>query len=133
MLSYGEEPFGKVYNATQFTKEPLQCRNRIIGGRYKEPFVYREYSKYIPGVCPAITATEYKGCASDARRASRFYGRRLTLSECGWHQGFQIPEGWYKIPKEFQGTAGQWKNQLYEAIGNGVPVYMAKAFGEVCK
>ena len=25
----------------------------------------------------------------------------------------------------------EWKQNLYEAIGNGVPVYMAKAFGEV--
>lgn len=131
VLVYGEENFGKVWNATQFTEEPLQCRNRIIGGRYKDPIVYRKYSKYIPGVCPAITATEYKGCASDSRRASRFYGRKLTLEECAFHQGFKIPKEWYLAPKEFTGTLGQWKNQLYEAIGNGVPVYMAKAFGQV--
>ena len=84
-------------------------------------------------MCPAITATEYKGCASDKRRASRFYGRRLTIQECAYHQGFVIPEAWYATPKEFKGTPGQWKNQLYEAIGNGVPVYMAKAFGDVYK
>ena len=28
------------------------------------------------------------------------------------------------------GTAKQWLWHQYEAIGNGVPVYMAKAFGE---
>jgi len=128
VVDYGE-PFGKIYNALQFTKVPLQCRNRIIGGRFKEPFVYRPYVKWIAGVCPAITATEYKGCASDSRRASRFYGRRLTIQECAWHQGFAIPEGWHKQPKEFNGTPGKWKNQLYEAIGNGVPTYMARAFG----
>lgn len=128
-MSYGEEPFGNVYNAAQFTKIPLQCRNRIIGGRYVKPEVFRPYAKTWPGVCPAVTATEYKGCASDKRRASRFYGRRLTVGECAWHQGFMIPKEWFEIPKQFNGTPGQWKNQIYEAIGNGVPVYMAQAFG----
>src|SRR5690606_19486741 len=69
--------WGKVWNAAQFTEEPLQNRNRVIGGRYDDPVVYREYKKAFKGVCPTITASEYKGCASDKRRASRFYGRRI--------------------------------------------------------
>ena len=133
VLVYGETDFGKVWNAAQFTELPLQCRNRIVGGRYEDPFTFHSYKKTWPGVCPAVTATEYKGCASDKRRASRFYGRRLEIWECAWHQGFQIPKEWIAKPKEFNGTNGQWKNQIYEAIGNGVPVYMAKAFGDVYK
>jgi site-specific DNA-cytosine methylase len=120
--------WGKVFNAAQFTESPLQNRNRMIGGRYHEPDVYRPYKKAYEGICPAILATEYKGCASDPRRASRFYGRRLTLDECAKHQGFTIPQGWYYNP--FGMTQSEWEQELYRAIGNGVPVYMAKAFGQ---
>lgn len=82
-------------------------------------------------ICPTVTATEYKGCASDDRRASRFFGRRLTLQECAGLQGLEvIPDGWFEVPAWYEGSPGQWTRNLYEAIGNGVPVYMSKAFGE---
>ena len=123
--------WGIKYNASQFTEEPIQNRTRIIGGRFKEPFVYREYKQRMIDVCPTITATEYKGGALDNGRASRFYGRRLTLEECAYHQGFKIPKGWWIMPNEFPDTLLKWTHNLYEGIGNGVPVYMAKAFGEV--
>ncbi len=125
--------FGPIYNAAQFIDPPIQVRNRIIGGRHILPKVIRRYSRAIKGVCPCITATEYRGCASDKRRASRFYGRKLTLSECAYHQGFEIPQQWATPPTWFEGTAIQWGYQQYEAIGNGVPVYMAKAFGDAEK
>jgi len=125
--------FGNIYNAAQFTSPPLQVRNRVIGGRYLPPEVHRPYTRAVQGVCPAITATEYRGCASDRRRASRFYGRRITLEECAYHQGFTIPDAWATPPTWFSGTAIAWRNQQYEAIGNGVPVYMAEAFGRVYK
>lgn len=123
-------PFGALYNAAQFHEPPIQIRNRVIGGRYKAPKVFRPYIRGIKGVCPAITATEYRGCASDRRRASRYYGRRLTLEECAYHQGFSIPKEWATPPSWFSGSLIAWRNQQYEAIGNGVPVYMARAFGE---
>ncbi len=107
---------------------PIQNRNRIVGGKYPEPIVFHPYRKAFPGICLCITASEYKGCASDARRASRFYGRRITIDEAAYHQGFDIPDAWRDIPAGF--TRGEWQRNLYEAIGNGVPVYMAKAFGE---
>ena len=122
------DKWGTLYNATQFAEPPLQCRNRRIGGRYPEPATFRPYSRYIPGVCPAITATEYKGCATDTRRASRFFGRKATLAECATAQGFTIPPIWYKVPPGF--TQRTWHERLYRAIGNGVPVYMAYAFGK---
>jgi site-specific DNA-cytosine methylase len=115
-----ENNWGKTYNANQFLADPIQNRNRVIGGRYLLPKVFRSYQMYIPGVCPSITATEYKGSAFDERRASKFYGRRLTVDECAYHQGFIIPDAWRKLPKKW----------IYQAIGNGVPVYMAKLFGE---
>lgn len=127
------EQFGALYNAAQFHKPPIQIRNSVIGGRYLAPEVFRPYTRALKGVCPAVTATEYRGCASDRRRASRFYGRRLTLEECAYHQGFSIPPGWATPPPWFNGTAIAWRNQQYEAIGNGVPVYMARAFGEAYK
>lgn len=122
--------WGKPWNACQFLQAPIQNRNRMIGGRYKDPTVFRPYERAFPGICPCITASEYKGCASDSRRASRFYGRRITLAEAAYHQGFEMPKEWRNVPKEFQGASGKWKQNLYEAIGNGVPVYMARAFGE---
>lgn len=120
--------WGKVYNAAQFLNDPIQNRNRIIGGKYPEPEIFREYQKTFKGVCPCITATEYKGCGSDTRRASRFYGRRLTIDECAFHQGFKIPKEWMEKKKEY--SESKWKEEIYRCIGNGVPVYMAKAFGE---
>lgn len=121
------DDWGDTWNAAQFLPEPIQNRNRVIGGHHPPPHVYRDYRRAFPGVCPCITATEYKGCASDKRRASRFYGRRLTVEECGYHQGLSIPHPWRSIPQGY--TPGKWKKELFEAIGNGVPVYMAYAFG----
>lgn len=125
-----DNDWGIKWNAAQFEHQPRQNRNRIIGGRYIPPTVYHEYKRSFAGVCPAILASEYKGGASDTRRAARFYGRRLTLDECAYHQGFEIPAQWYEIPPFWTSTPGRWIYNLYEAIGNGVPVYMAKAFGE---
>lgn len=120
-----------IYNAAQFLSEPIQNRSRRIGGRYKKPDVFRPYTRAYPGICPTITATEHRGCASDRRRASRFYGRKLTVDECAYHQGFTIPDEWRAIPEGWPGTPQAWLRNLYEAIGNGVPVYMAWAFGEI--
>lgn len=121
--------WGRVYNAAQFERAPRQNRNRVIGGRYAPPETFRPWMMGYPGVCPTVTATEWKGCASDVRRASRHYGRRLTVDECAFHQGLTIPPAWRTVPAGYTVTA--WQRNLYQAIGNGVPVYMARAFGEV--
>ena len=125
-----DNTWGNVYNAAQFLSTPIQNRNRVIGGKYDLPKTFSSYKRSFKGLCPAITATEYKGCKTDKRRASRFYGRRLTIEECAYHQGFQIPVQWRTNPKQFGLTDSKWMNQLYEAIGNGVPVYMAESFGK---
>lgn len=125
-----ENDWGTKYNAAQFLQSPIQNRNRVIGGHYEPPRTFAPYKKAFPGICPAITASEYKGCASDSRRASRYYGRRITVEEAAYHQGFEIPREWYALPEGFKGTPGEWKKNIYEAIGNGVPVYFARAFGE---
>ena len=119
----GKNDWGTVWNAAQFGPVALQNRNRVIAGRHVAPTAERPYRKAVAGICPCVTATEYKGCASDGRRASRFYGRRLTIQECAFHQGFQIPEAWIET-----GSVRE-RNNIYEAIGNGVPVFMAEAFG----
>ena len=127
--------WGTLWNAAQFEQTPRQNRPRVIGGRHRQPRqVYRYYSHdYISATCsPTITASEIKGCATDSRRASRWYGRRLSIREVAYHQGVTIPEHiinnwWYPLPGYGDRA---WREQLYEGIGNGVPVYMAKAFGE---
>lgn len=130
--------WGTLYNAAQFLPEAVQCRNRVIGGRYKNPerWIYRPYRRAYPGLCPCISATEWKGCATDKLRASRFYGRKLTLEECAYHQGFDIPAGWSTVPDWFMPDTNKdrqvhWLRNQYEAIGNGVPVYMARAFARI--
>ena len=120
--------WGMKYNAAQFTPFPLQNRSRMIGGMHPFPNIYRKYKKYYGGVCPAILATEWKGYSSDPRRASRYFGRRLTLEECSYYQGFTIPKEWH-CPI-FPYTVAQWNHILYEAIGSGIPPYMSRAFGE---
>lgn len=118
-----------IYNAAQFLEIPIQNRSRRIGGRYPAPQVFRPYTRAFPGICPTITATEFRGCATDRRRASRWYGRKLTVDECAYHMGFSIPNEWRAVPEGWPGTPTQWQYNIYQAIGNGVPVYMAKAFG----
>lgn len=128
-MDAGANDWGRVWNAAQFERTPRQNRNRVIGGRHAPPQVFYPWRQWYPGVCPTITATEYKGCATDRRRASRYYGRRLTVDEAAYHQGLPIPAAWRTVPAGY--TAKAWERQLYEAIGNGVPVYMAQAFGLV--
>jgi site-specific DNA-cytosine methylase len=146
----GDNAWGTKYNAAQFIEDPIQCRNRIIGGRYKEPHVYRKYQFTYPklNICPAIMASQGQGgYAPKFKRAEGYYGRKMTLEECAYHMGFDIPDGWREIPDGFIGsvnenksrrvgrtvryTKSDWNVILFEAIGNGVPVYMAKAFGDV--
>jgi site-specific DNA-cytosine methylase len=127
----GDNSWGKKYNAAQFLEDPIQVRNRIIGGRFREPVVHRPYQFTYPKlkICPAIMASQGQGgYAPKFKRAEGYYGRKMTLEECAYHQGIEIPEEWYEVP---EGVAtGEWKRILFEAIGNGVPVYMTRAFGE---
>jgi len=132
--------WGTVWNAAQFGPLPiLQNRNRIIGGRYEAPVPDRPYKRFFPGVCPTIMATEYKGSAVDKCRAGRYYGRALTPEECAHRMGFTIPPEWWAIPDWFRPSDSlktrtvHWRRNIYEAIGNGVPVHMAQAFGSVYK
>lgn len=135
--------FGILYNAAQFESVPRQIRTRQIGGRYLDPHIWREYKKtYRPdiNICPAIIATEYKnryswGYGSKRRprsRAAQWYDRPLSVREAAYHQGLEIPDGllqsWFHVPPGW--TWAKWRDNLFEAIGNGVPVYMAKSFGE---
>lgn len=129
--------WGRTWNAAQFLEAPLQNRNRVIGGVHDAPKVFRPYRRWHPGICPTISATEYKGCASDRLRASRYYGRKLTVQECAYHQGFEIPSTWFNIPDwfmpDYRHRAIHWERKIYEAIGDGVPVYMAQAFGQAAR
>jgi site-specific DNA-cytosine methylase len=135
--------FGTLYNAAQFESAPRQIRTRQIGGKYRAPYIWREYRKtYLPhiDICPAVIATEYKnryswGYGSKRRarsRAAEWYGRPLSVREAAYHQGLEIPDGllqsWFHVPPGW--TPAKWRDNLFTAIGNGVPVYMARMFGE---
>jgi site-specific DNA-cytosine methylase len=133
VLSGAGNGWGATWNAGQFLPVPIQNRNRVIGGYYPIPAVYRAYRRTYSNVCPAILATEYKvgkvnPSLKEQRRAGRFYGRRMTIEECAYHQGFDIPAAWRTSLSGY--TEKAWERELYHAIGNGVPVYMARAFGE---
>lgn len=130
------EDWGHLYNAAQFLRKPIQCRNRYIAGQFPRPRVFREYRRSYPDLdlCPTITATEYKASgATDKCRASRWYRRNLTIDECAYHQGFIVPDAWRRLCDGRDQALGlspaKWRQACYRAIGNGVPVYMARAFG----
>jgi len=128
----------QCWNAAQFLEYPIQRRRRMILGRYPPPKVWREFKEDYPHmsgyVPPAPLASEvaHGGRSGDPsqerRKFSRWYmqkaDRMPTLDDMAIAQGFNIPPVWYSI-----GT----KAQLSQAIGNGVPVYMAKAFGLALK
>lgn len=128
----GDNSWGNLYNAAQFLETPIQLRNRIIGGRYELPKVYRNYQYTYPklDICPAIMAAQGQGGYSPKfKRAEGYYGRKMTLDECAYHQGFIVPAAWREVPDGMSKT--EWTKITFEAIGNGVPVYMAQAFGEM--
>lgn len=145
--------WGTHYNAAQFLQVPVQRRRRMIGGWFRAPIVHREYKPDYPefaAICPpAVLASERDGSGfsfnpkTERRKASLWYGRPMSISEMAYHQGLEIPNGllhsWFHIPhftrttksgKQKPYTLRQWTAVLSEVIGNGVPVYMARAFGE---
>lgn len=124
--------WGRTYNAAQFGGN--QNRNRCIGGHYPPPITRVPWAKYYPGLAPAVLASEAQGHANDKRRASRYFGRRATLDEVAALQGFTIPPRWLDpLPGyRMSGPRSSWSVELYKAIGNGVPVHMARAFGMAC-
>jgi len=150
-----DNSWGTKFNAVQFLPTPIQKRRRVVGGSFKMPMVYRPFQWNYPDldICPAVLASEYKqgSMARDdrheRRKATRWYTRPLSLREMAYHQGFDIPDGllksWFHVPPapdDFKPTLSSsrrwkawctaWDINLSEAIGNGVPVYMARAFGE---
>lgn len=147
VISKAAGEWGKKYNAVQFLENPIQKRRRMIGGNYKEPFVYCDFKYNYPklDICPAVLASEYKQGSKarewnkERRKATRWfyykYGRTMNLEDMAYVQGFCIPEEWYKLPtnllndKGKKYTKSQWNINLSQSIGNGVPVYMSKGFG----
>lgn len=100
-------------------------RRRFRFGCLKELRIFPEFTLNFQArdILPTVTATEYKGSKNDKRRASRFYGRRLTLSEVccamGLPSDFNLPP--FKL------------SEKYRAVGNGVPIPMAKAIARAIK
>lgn len=72
------------------------------------------------GPSPTVTATEGRGCATDARRASRAFGRRLTPEEAAGLQG------WPDCPLSEVRTVAD----RYMVVGNAVPPPLAQAIAE---
>lgn len=121
------DSWGIKYNAAQFAKEPLQQRQRMIGGRYPEPDTFRDYKPYYIELtdvaCPAITASEWKWSENDMRRASRYwkekYNRKPTWEELVERMGLpidDIPEEWYQGFKIFDIEDKQERREAREAF-----------------
>jgi site-specific DNA-cytosine methylase len=139
-----DNSWGVKYNAGQFLRVPVQNRQRVIGGRHLAPEVYRAFKPNLAPV-PCVTASEWKPDGwKHNRRSSRFLaplGRIFTIEECAELQGFEIPNQWM-VPsidwvcqyglnaRSDKQLLNWWFREIYKAIGNGVPVYMAKAFGD---
>ena len=131
---YRKWSWGIHYNAAQFTEIPVQRRRRMVGGCFIEPSIWREYKddylEWAQIAPPACLASELKqgGRArtwkKERRKFTRWYwykmGRMPTVEDMAKAQGFDIPAAWHSEPIKLQS----------HAIGNGVPVYMARAFGE---
>ena len=126
-VSKRDDPWGHRWNAAQFLEQPLQNRVRVIGGRYKLPDVYWGYQKFYKGLVHCILVSD-GDCARRNFTASSYLGRDLSMQECAYYQGFAIPKAWFSVPDGY--TVKQWRKNIFEAIGNGVPVYMSKKFGE---
>jgi site-specific DNA-cytosine methylase len=136
----GDNAWGVRWNAAQFLEEPIQSRRRIIGGNYKNPVVHRgykpEYSHAGRKLSPVVRASMWKnlkivGVPVPSRNSTceSFYGYVPTLDEAAWLQGLNaIPLDWYDPLEGYSWS--KWQANLYEAVGNGVPVYMSRAFGE---
>lgn len=137
----GNNAWGNYFNAGQFLKTPVQNRQRIIGGRYTMPHLHRGYkpSYQYDGwrISPAVTASMAKRLGTirnltsgiRAGTCEAFYGYAPTLDEVAHLQGLDaIPLEWYDPIEGY--SWNKWQANLYEAIGNAVPVYMARAFGE---
>jgi hypothetical protein len=127
--------WGKLWNAAQFEEMPRQSRRRIIAGRYRDPLTFRAYQASYPtlNICPAIGAQDWQGGYKPTfARSEGWYGRKLSISEKAYHFGITIPHNlisswWYPMAGF---TAAQWRANLHSALGNGVPAYMSRAFGE---
>lgn len=143
--------WGTFYNAAQFLETPIQNRYRVVGGRFPAPRVYRPCQAQYRGlnICPSVMAAERNGAGislnpkTERRKASLWYGRLPSIAEMAYHQGFIVPDdlirSWYHIGPFLRETPTgklkpytrpMWTAVLSEAVGNGVPVYMARAFGE---
>jgi hypothetical protein len=147
--------WGTLFNAAQFLAQPIQNRPRVIKVHNAPlPSVYRLYQRQYADldICPTVVASERSGGGfsfnpkTERRKASMWYGRPMSLREMAYHQGLDIPDGlirsWFHLPPLTRTTPtgrikpytrAQWTEVLSEAIGNGVPVYMARAFGEAAQ
>jgi hypothetical protein len=109
--------WGTKYNAAQFLEEPIQCRNRIIGGNYIAPKVFRPYKKFYKekDICPAILASEYK---AGRHRATEWYAKKTYEKLCP-----------AITATEHKGCATEYqmlgdKSQKNSLIGNGLSISM---------
>jgi len=68
---------------------------------------------------PTVTATEGRGCATDARRASRAFGRRLTPDEAA------LLQAWPEVIPHL--TTARTAEDRYRIVGNAVPPPLARA------
>lgn len=124
-------PFTKEYiskdfllNAVDFGVNQSRTRRFTFGtkeGYDIEPFIIKGIRH--PDPLPTVTATEFKYGRGDRRRAGRKLGRKLTLTEM----------------KEAFGLSVEWdapaflKAEKYRAIGNAVPIPVARAIARAIK
>lgn len=143
-LDRRKNSWGTPYNAAQFAPLILQNRIKYFGGSFPPPKTIRPFQErwhFVPSVvpasffnregppvaymglpCPALTDREYDNTVTH-RKASGFYKRKLTVDECAFHQGLELPDTWRKMMKN------GYKEAIYKAICTGNFLPMVRAFG----
>ena len=105
-VTSGNNTWGTIYNAAQFTPTPLQNRNRVIGGRVSASKVYHAYQRWYPEAMPCILACEGRGGLKKRKQAAHWEDNYLSKKlpsikalirylKAGW---MYLPVGRVRLP-----------------------------------
>jgi DNA (cytosine-5)-methyltransferase 1 len=110
-------------DAADFGSWQMRHRRFAFGCRDDKKLDIKPFVARRDDIIHCVTATKYKGTANDSRRASRDFGRRMTLDE--------IKEA-FGLDKSWDATAFTVAEK-YRALGNGVPLHLGYAIADAIR